>query len=67
MHGYTDWLDSPGADGAAGDRLKATLRIDAEHRNLIAAGVRGEQELAVGGHLERTLGTDDAAGAGATG
>src|SRR5690242_3553850 len=62
-----DRRGAAGGDDAAWDRAERAVAVDPQYRDLVAGGVGGEHEPAAGRELDRALGREPGAGAGAAG
>ena len=58
VDGDADGLDAARGHRAASDRAQSAVGVDAQHRDLIAAGVDGQQVLAAARDLQGALRTD---------
>ena len=62
-----DRQDAAGGDDAVGHELERAVALDPQHRDLVAAGVDGDQEPAVRRDLKRALRCEPGSGPGAAG
>src|SRR6266545_6184610 len=67
VHGDAYGLDSSRGHWAALGRGQCAVLTDAQHGDLVAAGVGGEQVTTIGGDLQRTLRAEDRPRPGAAG
>ena len=66
MDGDADRQVTAGGDDAIADELERAA-VDPQHRDLVAAGVGGDQEVAIRRDLQRALRGEPGSGSGAAG
>src|SRR5260221_7114388 len=62
VYGDADWLDAARRDRPSAYSAQLAIGTDAQHGNLVAASIGGDQIVAVAGDLERALRADVLAG-----